>query len=80
MSDKKFSLLLWIITQSLVEKIMEIKNIDFHKATEMLVKSKTYAMLEKKENDLWQFSTVFLYKVFDNELVTNKFEMPDVIL
>ena len=80
MSDKKFSMMLWLITQGLVEKIMEAKNVDFHQATEMLMKSKTYSMLEKKENDLWQFSTVFLYKVFDNELVTNKFEMPDVIL
>ncbi|GHT09427.1 hypothetical protein FACS189415_4820 [Bacteroidia bacterium] len=80
MSDKKFSSILWIITQDLVETIMQTKNVGFHKATEMLMKSKTYSMLEKKENDLWQFSNVFLYKVFENELVTNKFEMPDVIL
>ncbi|MDR0834673.1 MAG: hypothetical protein LBN93_10925 [Candidatus Symbiothrix sp.] len=80
MSDKKFSAILWIITRSLVETIMEAKNVGFHQATEMLMKSKTYAMLEKKDNDLWQFSNVFLYKVFDNELATNKFEMPDVIL
>ncbi|MDR0811095.1 MAG: hypothetical protein LBN23_02295 [Paludibacter sp.] len=59
---------------------METKNVGFHNATEMLLKSKTYSMLEKKENDLWQFSPVFLYKVLDNEFVTNEFEMPDVIL
>jgi ligand-binding sensor domain-containing protein len=80
MSDKKFSTLLWILTQGLVEKIMETKSLDFHKATEMLLKSQTYSMLEEKENDLWQFSNIFLYRVFDNELVTHKFEMPDVIL
>ncbi|GAB6011695.1 hypothetical protein [Viscerimonas tarda] len=80
MSDKKFSLMLWCITQGLVEKIMEAKHVGFRKATEMLMKSKTYSMLEKKENNLWQFSNVFLYRVFENEVVTNKFEMPDVIL
>jgi hypothetical protein len=80
MSDMKFSLILWRTMQSLVEKIMETKNVGFHNATEMLLKSKTYSMLEKKENDLWQFSPVFLYKVLDNEFVTNEFEMPDVIL
>jgi hypothetical protein len=80
MSDKKFSLILWRISQYLVEKIMESKKVNFLRATEILMQSQTYSMLENKENDLWQFSPVFLYKVVDNELATNKFEMPDVIL
>ncbi|MDR0547080.1 MAG: hypothetical protein LBG77_05800 [Dysgonamonadaceae bacterium] len=59
---------------------MESKKVNFLRATEILMQSQTYSMLENKENDLWQFSPVFLYKVVDNELATNKFEMPDVIL
>jgi len=80
MSDPNFSLLFWHIMQSLVEKIMQAKNVDFQLATQMLVQSKTCAMLENKENNLWQFSSAFLYKVLDNEFITKKFEMPDVIL
>lgn len=59
---------------------MQTRQIGFQKATEMLLRSKTCAMLENKENALWQFGSVFLYKILDNELTTNKFEMPDVIL
>jgi hypothetical protein len=66
--------------QSLVEKIMQNKNVNFRQATQMLMHSKTCAMLENRENALWQFSPEFLYKVFENEMITNKFEMPDVIL
>jgi hypothetical protein len=80
MSDKKFSLILWHLTVSLTDKIMQAKNVNFQQATQMLLQSKTYAMLENKENALWQFGATFLYKVFDNELITNEFEMPDVIL
>jgi hypothetical protein len=80
MSDKSFSLILWRIMQSLVEKIMQNKNINFRLATQMLLQSKTYSMLENRENALWQFSPEFLYRIFDKETVTNKFEMPDVIL
>jgi hypothetical protein len=59
---------------------MTEKKVDFRSATEMLMQSQTYSMLEKKENDLWQFSPLFLYRVFENETVTHKFELPDVIL
>jgi hypothetical protein len=80
MSDKKFSLILWYLTQALVEKIQQDRNLDFHSAIKLLVMSQTYAMLEKQDNDLWQFGAVFLYKVLENEFATQRFEMPDVIL
>lgn len=80
MSDNQFSMTLWHITISLTEKIMQVRHVNFRQATQLLLQSKTYAMLENKENALWQFSSVFLYKVFDNEINTNEFEMPDVIL
>jgi hypothetical protein len=49
-------------------------------ACEKRMNSKTYATLEESSNEIWQFSNLFLYMLFDEEQKTGIFEIPAVIL
>lgn len=77
MNDRSFETLLYSITSNVVAKIMESTHWDEDYAMERFVNSKLYAYLEKEETKVWQYSTVMLTQLF-NEERTGRLVLPEV--
>ncbi len=77
MNDRSFETLLYSITSNVVAKIMESNHWDEDYAIERFVNSKLYAYLEKEETKVWQYSTVMLAQLF-NEERTGRLVLPEV--
>jgi len=80
MTKEKFSLIIWTTNVKIISMIMANYHLSFMEAYEKWINSKTYAMLEVQSNEIWQFSNLFLYMLFDEEQKTGIFEMPAVTL
>ena len=67
MNERSFETLLYGITASVVEKIMESSGWTENEAMERFTQSKLYSFLEKEETKVWQYSAVMLAQLFDEE-------------
>ena len=76
MSDATFSSIIWTTNVKIISMIMANYNLSFMEAYEKWFDSKTYATLEERSNEIWQFSNLFLYMLFDKEQKTGIFEIP----
>jgi hypothetical protein len=59
---------------------MDASGLPFREAVKQFYDSKTYERLERQDAELWQFSNLFLYRVFEHEQETGLFELPEVVL
>jgi len=80
MSNAIFSSIIWTTSVQIISMIMTNYHLSFMEAYEKWINSETYAKLEEKSNEIWQFSNLFLYMLFDEEQKTGVFEIPEVIL
>jgi len=80
MSKATFSSIIWTTNVKIISMIMANYHISFMEAYEKWINSKTYATLEEQSNEIWQFSNLFLYMLFDEEQKTGIFEIPAVTL
>lgn len=71
MNNRSFETLLYSITSNVVAKIMESNHWEEDYAIERFVNSKLYAYLEKEETKVWQYSTVMLVQLFNEEQAGN---------
>jgi len=77
MNKEKFDALLPIILTSLIQKIIERKNISHDEAFSRLYNSNLYFLLEEEESKVWHYSADKLFLLFDEEMNTGKLELPE---
>ena len=65
-------------TNYYVELKTALENISEEAAIKKLYSSKLYAVLEKEETKVWQYSTHMLYSLFEQEEKNGDIQFPDV--
>ena len=77
MNSRSFETLLYGITANVVAKIMELNGWAEDEAMERFTQSKLYTFLEKEETKVWQYSSLMLAKLF-NEERAGRLVLPEV--
>ncbi|MBQ9069886.1 MAG: hypothetical protein IJY23_00880 [Clostridia bacterium] len=77
MNERSYETLLYGITAGVVDKIMELNNWSENEALERFTRSKLYSYLEREETKVWQYSTLMLATLF-NEERTGRLSLPEV--
>ena len=77
MNERSYETLLYGITAHVVAKIMELNNWSENEAMERFTRSKLYSYLEKEETKVWQYSTLMLAQLF-NEERAGRLSLPEV--
>ncbi len=77
MNERSYETLLYSITANVVAKIMELNDWSEDVAMERFTQSKLYTYLEKEETKVWQYSTLMLAQLF-NEERTGRLSLPEV--
>ena len=77
MNARSYETLLYGITANVVAKIMELNNWSENEAMERFTRSKLYSYLEKEETKVWQYSTLMLAQLF-NEERAGRLSLPEV--
>ncbi len=77
MDENKFIGLLPLITSNLAGMIAENENISEDEAISKLYNSKLYAMLEKENTKVWQFSVTKLFELYSEEQETGMIDFPE---
>lgn len=67
MNERSYETLLYGITANVVAKIMELNGWSEDEALERFVNSKLYSYLEKEEMKVWQYSSLMLAQLFNEE-------------
>lgn len=78
MGQEQFVAIMPFISADLVSHIVEEQNISEENAAKKLYSSKLYAMLEKEETKVWQYSTRMLYRLLEQEEISGIIQFPDV--
>lgn len=78
MGQEQFVAIMPYISSDLVSLIAEKQNISEEAAIKKLYTSKLYAILEKEETKIWQYSTPMLYSLLEQEEKTGDIQFPDV--
>ena len=77
MNERSYETLLYSITLSVVERLMNINNWSEDEALERFTSSKLYTYLEKEETKVWQYSSLMLAELF-NEERSGRLVLPEV--
>ena len=77
MNERSYETLLYGITANVVAKIMELNGWLENEAIERFTGSKLYSYLEKEETKVWQYSSLMLAQLF-NEERTGRLSLPEV--
>jgi len=77
MTPEKFSALLTIMNPSIIQLIIENRNLTNIDATNVFYSSELYAMLENEESKLWHLSPLTLYELLEEELNTGIINYPE---
>jgi len=77
MNKEKFQALLPIFVSALINKIIEQKNVPQDEALSRFYKSRLYVLLDDEQTKVWHYSTEKLYHLFEEEMNTGKFELPE---
>ena len=78
MGQEQFAAIMPYISTDLVAMIIAKQNISEEEAIKKLYSSKLYAVLEKEETKVWQYSTQMLYSLFEQEENNGDIRFPDV--
>ena len=77
MDKRSYETLLYSVTSNVVNKLMEMNNWSEDEALERFTCSKLYTYLEKEETKVWQYSTLMLAQLF-NEERSGRLILPEV--
>ena len=77
MNERSFEILLYSITSNTVSKIMELNNWSEDLALERFTQSRLYSYLECEETKVWQYSSLMLAELF-NEERAGRLSLPEV--
>ena len=67
MNERSYETLLYSITASVVNKLVEMNNWSEDEALERFTSSKLYTYLEREETKVWQYSFIMLAELFNEE-------------
>ena len=67
MNERSYETLLYSITSSVVNRLIEMKNWSEDEALERFISSKLYTYLEREETKVWQYSSLMLAELFNEE-------------
>jgi len=77
MTSEKLSALLAIMNPSIVQLIIDNRNLTNIEATKLFYNSALYAMLENEASKLWHLSPLVLYEMLEEELETGTITYPE---
>ena len=77
MDKAKFDALLPLIIASLMQKIIERKNISQDEAFLQLYSSQLYCALDNEKTKVWHYSTEKLFQLFEEDMTVGKLELPE---
>jgi len=77
MTPEKLSALLAILNPTVVQQIMDNRNLNNIEATTLYYNSALYAMLENEASKLWHLSPLTLYELLEEELATGSINYPE---
>ena len=77
MNERSYETLLYGITANVTAKLMEINGWGEDEAMERFTSSKLYSFLEREETKVWQYSTLMLAQLF-NEERAGRLVLPEV--
>ena len=77
MTSEKLSALLAILNPSVVQLIMDNRNLSNIEATKLFYNSALYTMLENEASKLWHLSPLVLFELLEEELTTGKINYPE---
>ena len=77
MKERSYETLLYGITANTVAKLMELNGWSENEAMERFTSSRLYSYLEKEETKVWQYSTLLLAELFNEERAGGLF-LPEV--
>lgn len=77
MNERSYETLLYSITASVVNRLIEMNNWSEDEALERFTSSKLYTYLEKEETKVWQYSSLMLAELF-NEERSGRLVLPEV--
>lgn len=67
MNERSYETLLYSITSSVVNRLIEMNNWSEDEALERFTSSKLYTYLEREETKVWQYSSLMLAELFNEE-------------
>jgi len=79
MTSEKLSALLTVMTPSVVQLIMDNKNLSNIEAAKLFYNSALYAMLENEASKLWHLSPITLYELLNEELSSGIINYPEEV-
>ncbi len=77
MNKRSYETLLYLVTSSVVNKLIEMHNWTEDEAIGKFVSSELYTYLEKEETKVWQYSALILAELFNDEC-SGKLVFPEV--
>jgi len=77
MNERSYEILLYSITSSVVNRLIEMNNWSEDEALERFTSSKLYTYLEREETKVWQYSSLMLAELF-NEERSGRLVLPEV--
>ncbi|MCL1836096.1 MAG: hypothetical protein FWG46_00965 [Treponema sp.] len=77
MDKAKFEAILPIIVTALMQKIIERKGMSQDEAFSRLYGSQLYFLLDDERTKVWHYSAEKLFQLFEEELNTGTFELPE---
>ncbi|MBQ4139918.1 MAG: hypothetical protein IJD70_01145 [Clostridia bacterium] len=67
MNERSFETLLYSITANVVQRLIEINGWSENESMARFTQSKLYSFLEKEETKVWQYSSLMLAELFNDE-------------
>ena len=67
MNERSYETLLYSITSSVVNRLIEMNNWSEDEVLERFASSKLYTYLEREETKVWQYSFIMLAELFNEE-------------
>jgi len=77
MDKAKFEALLPLIVASLLQKIIDRRNVSHDEAFSQLYGSRLYAALDDEKTKVWYYSAEKLFHLFEEEMNTGVMELPE---
>ena len=77
MNERSYETLLYSITSSVVNRLIEMNNWSEDEALERFTSSKLYTYLEREETKVWQYSSLMFAELF-NEERSGRLVLPEV--
>lgn len=79
MNDNQYSAILGLKIPPIIDKITENSNLSTLEAISCFYQSNLYRKLADESLKLWHYGTLTLYTMFQDELLTGKFDYPEGI-